>query len=62
MAKVKNKTKKTQILVGRVWIYYDSLRPPKWLYFHHRAHRESNIFRDQAEIVVSVGVVKGRYE
>ena len=30
VAKVK---KKPQILVGRVWIYYDSLRPPKWLYF-----------------------------
>jgi len=34
--------------------------PKMVIFFYDRAHRESKTFRDQAEKVVCVGVVKGR--
>ena len=62
VAKVKKKTTKnqTQILVGRVWIYYDSLRPPKWLYFCLSQSSQGIKYFWRSETVVW-GVVKGRW-
>ena len=62
----KSKTKqnkKPRFLLAEFGFIMTALDPQNgYIFVYHKAHKESNIFGDQAETVVSVGVVKGRYE
>ena len=59
MAKSK---KLSRLLLAEFGFIMTALEPKMVIVFYDKLHRESKIFRDQAEKVVCVGIVKGRYE